>query len=75
MPYFHIRLSNNQTEEFVVQAANRIEAEEAAYIAAGNDNKSSRTVIHTRADSTSSIEICDADKTDWNEALNKKKAK
>jgi hypothetical protein len=75
MPYFHIRLSNNQTEEFIVQAANRMAAEEAAYIAAGNDNKSSRTVIHTRADSSSSIDTCDADKTDWTEALKKKKAK
>jgi hypothetical protein len=75
MPYFHVRITTSDTKDFVVNAANRFEAEDAAAKAADGQKIDSKTIIQTNESSNDSVDVVTAEKADWTNALKKTKVK
>ena len=75
MPYFHIQITQTQSSEYLVEAPNRETAEDRALIADNGKKADNKTTIRLRTDSNASINIADAEKVHWTEALKKQKAK
>lgn len=74
MPYFHVRIYNSETKDYVVNAANRFEAENAAVKAADGQKINPKTIIQVNENTSDAVDVVTADKTDWTNALKKKKA-
>lgn len=75
MPYFHVRVTNSDTKDYVVNAANRFEAEHAAVRSADGQKIDPKTIIQINESSSDSVDVVTAEKTDWTNALKKAKAK
>jgi hypothetical protein len=77
MPYFNVRVSNTITKDFIVDAVDSKTALRNAQLAAdGNDSASStKNVIELRHDHGVNADVVTASKSEWADALKKKKAK
>jgi hypothetical protein len=74
MAYFYVRVSSTVNEDFVVQAADRDAAQAAALDAAYNET-TNKNVLRTMTNSTANIDITDADRAAWTDAVKRNKAK
>jgi len=74
MPYFHVRVSKTHSETYVIEALDEGAAETAAVLF---DSKKphDKKVVLTHRDSTGTIDISSADKSDMTNALKQKKSK
>jgi hypothetical protein len=75
MPYFLIHVSQTQSSQYIVEAPNRETAEDRALVADNGKTPNNKTIIRLSTDKNASINISDAEKADWTEALKKAKAK
>jgi len=75
MPYFNVYLSNTVSREFIVQAENRDAAEIMVLEAAAEGQHDYRKMISVRHDTQNSVNVQDADRSDWDQALKKRKVK
>ena len=75
MPYFNVQLSENVLHEFIINATDRVAAQEAAADAVADGTYDYRKIINVRHDTQISSNVQDADKTDWDQALKKRKVK
>ena len=76
MPFYNVYLSNTVSREFVVQAESREDAEMMVLeAAAGVDEPDYRKMISLRHDTQNAVNITNADKSDWDQALKKRKVK
>jgi leucyl aminopeptidase (aminopeptidase T) len=74
MAYFYVRVSSTVNEDFVVQAADRDAAQAAALDVAYNET-TNKNVLRTMTNSTANIDITDADRAAWTDAVKRNKAK
>lgn len=75
MPYFNVRLYEQDSKEFIVCAPNRVAVEEILAAAIATEKFDAKKIMHIRTDTDSSMSVYDADKSNWAEALKKTKAK
>lgn len=75
MPYYHVRLNEQESKEFIVCAPNRGAVEEILANAVATDKFDGKKIIHIRTDNDSAMSVYDADKANWTEATKKQKAK
>ena len=75
MPYFLIQISQTQSSQYIVEAPDREIAEDRALVADNGKTPDNKTIIRLSTDSNASINISDAEKAHWTEALKNKKAK
>lgn len=75
MPYFHVRISQNVSSEYIVNAPDRDAAEDKALTADASKKCDNKTVVRLRTDTSASMDISDSEKTHWTEALKQQKVK
>jgi hypothetical protein len=73
MPYFHVRVSQTQSETFVIEAANESAAEDAAIMF--DIKKADKKVVLVHKDNSRAIDVSSGSKTDMTNALKQKRAK
>lgn len=75
MPYFHIDISDSESIQFVVNAADRKSAEMIALTAHASGKCDNKKIVKLSASRGSSISVDDTDKAAWLDTLKKAKAK
>lgn len=75
MPYFHVEIAQNNNAQFVVNAADKISAEDIALMADAAQKCDHKKVVKLNSGSSSSISITEVDKSVWLDTLKKAKSK
>jgi hypothetical protein len=75
MPYFHVQITQNTSNEFIVDAADKDAAENIALAAWASEKCDNKKVVKLHANSNSAVSISDCDKAAWLDTLKKAKAK
>jgi hypothetical protein len=73
MPYFHVRIAQNVSSEYIVSAPNRETAEDRALMADVGKKFDKKQVMRLGTNSSGCIDISDTDKTAWDDTLTKQK--
>lgn len=73
MPYFHVRISQNVASDYVVSAPNRETAEDRALMADAGKKYDKKQIMRLGTNSSGCIDISDADKAAWDNALEQQK--
>jgi hypothetical protein len=75
MPYYNVRVNEQTTREFVVNAPNRDAVDDILAGAIAADKCDNKKIVLVRTDTDSSMSVYDGDKENWTEALKRQKAK
>jgi hypothetical protein len=73
MPYFHVRITQNVSSEYIVSAPNRETAEDRALMADVGKKFDKKQVMRLGTNSSGCIDISDTDKAAWDDTLTKQK--
>lgn len=74
MKYFHVRVSDNSSHEFVVRAENNDAASAAVEDFIMNEKKNPN-VVPFRTDTSTAIDTSETDIAGWNDAVKKNRGK
>ena len=75
MPYFHVQITQNNSNEFIVDAADKDAAENIALNAWANDKCDNKKIVKLHSGSSSTVSLSECDKAAWLDTLKKAKAK
>lgn len=73
MPYFHVRISQNVSSDYIVSAPNRETAEDRALMADAGKKCDKKQIMRLGTNSSGCIDISDTDQAAWSSTLEQQK--